>query len=157
MMISIEKTMTENPLSAEADRHFTAYSGTTLPNFMTCAKIVDGQVFFDKSKEPKHVNPAFQYVEKLDLAADYAGLRARELHSSPLVLEGELDLKFSGNVELPVEMLFPVEYVYVPKPHAQWSEFDSSRPVTRRTASLPQVNDLYDRKKAIDFLNELKG
>lgn len=138
--------MGEHSRDIEGDKPFTAYFATTLENFHTCACVVGGQVYFDKSREPRHVEPrATQYLHGLNGGAHIAVLRAKELNHTPAILQGQLDRKFSTKQELPRDAMLPVEYVYVPRGGSNWDDLS----LVRDNEAFVRV---YEKRRALDIL-----
>ena len=102
----------------EDEKKFQVFYGTTLENFYKCADQDDeGNIYFDKSAEPKHIEPEkIQIVEGLHGGATFAIQRAKELGHTPVILEGKLD-KEKYYIERELHTLvehFPVEQVWIP-------------------------------------------
>ncbi|MEK6861862.1 MAG: hypothetical protein AABY07_07900 [Nanoarchaeota archaeon] len=94
---------------------FTAYSGTTLENYMTCATLVGNEVEFDKSREPEHFYREIYYEDNLIIAINQSINLAKTLNHFPLVMEGKLEAFYKDRFHLEIGECFPVNKVYIPK------------------------------------------
>ena len=94
---------------------FTAYSGTTLENYLTCAVLVDGDIKFDKGKEPRHFHREIYYEHNLTRAVAQSISLAKELKQYPLVIKGLLEPSYRERFYLEPGKCFPVNGVYIPK------------------------------------------
>lgn len=143
------------PQEAQSPR-FTAYYGTTLENFLTCAKVTDSGVVFVKRQEQQHVEPeATQLIYGLTGGASYAFVRAKELGHTPLIVEGELDRStYYLRQELFPGEPFPVTQVWVPKEGVDWRSYN-------RFTHDPEEKETYrvfEAKKPLDIItHQLRG
>lgn len=90
-----------------------AYSGTTLENYLICAYLQDGQVYFQKGREPRHTTGAFWPVPKIESAAHWAINRAVELGHTPLIIECDIGDRPFEPIKQDEEV--PVQYVWLPR------------------------------------------
>jgi hypothetical protein len=115
-----------SPDKGEGEPQAIIHFATTLENYKKCAVVEKAGVFFDKSRESKHVEPfTIQYVGRAPgWAMSLSMSRARELHHSPAVLQGELpeilNSKYMG--EMPEGSKFPVIGVWIPKVGTDWQK-----------------------------------
>src|SRR5258706_4824375 len=118
--------MPKSPDRSEIEPQTTIHFATTLENYKKCAVVEKDGVFFDKSKENKHVEPnVIQYVgDAPGWAMVLSILRAKELHHSPAVLQGELseDLNTKYGTEIPKGSRFPVKGVWIPTSGVDWQK-----------------------------------
>ena len=98
----------------------TFYSGTTLENLRTCLiEDSQGNLYFDKSRESRHVHPeAIFCVDDFDHATGYALERARMSNDTSVVLEGKLESDKVIFHKLLGGKNFPVEKVWLKKENA---------------------------------------
>jgi len=94
---------------------FTAYSGTTLENYLRCALLINDEVKFDKLRESRLFGVEVNYEKDFDGAkADSVDL-ARRLNHFPLVIEGKLEIFYKDRFCLEAGKYFPVDRIYMPK------------------------------------------
>ena len=145
--------MGETETKHEDKQHFSAYFGTTLENFLTCAQIDDqGVVVFIKRKELKHVEPnAMQFIYGLAGGARYAFTRAKELGHTPLIIEGELDKqRYPLKQELLPGEPFPVKQVWIPREGIDWKMYDPF--VDNNNPEFTETRRVFGAKNPIDLL-----